>query len=398
MPTRIKFRDAVTREISLVDRPAQTPARVAILKRADDPPKPTRKAKRKRGEPKDPETKKREAPFDKNVDLLTSESDSHQHGVTISAYEGKVNIWLDYQMRPDDERSHSHPVALDEDGNYVIGTVLGHSHTVDQSRIDDLIDDIGKNDGGQPANKGGTMPEPKDDNQVTELTKKVDDLTEKLTKAEETAKRLERAESVIRLSAVDRAHFDNLSTSDQDAFLAKSAADRAGEIEAAKKRADEENPVLYKRADGTEIRKSDGQLTADMAKQLDEETAKRQELEKRAASDQLRKRAETELSHLPGTVDVRAEMLRKVEEIEDEEVKKAALSALHSNNEDMKLAYEKSGARGAATPTSNEEKWNDLVKKAREEDPKLTEAQAFDKVAQTPEGSRLYDLVHAEAN
>ncbi len=202
------------------------------------------------------------------ADVLTSETDGHQHGINVYSWktsDGKLTLEysISYGMAPEDETTHSHPLARGSDGTgYVLGTVAGHTHTVDSAALGTAAMNL------VMKNKEGPVG-----------TEKTDKTAEKLA---ELQKRLERAEAVNALKGDERAHFDSLAKDGQDAFLAKSADDRASEIEAVKKAKLDSDPVVYTTMDGVELRKSAGELAITQAKALD--TVRKENITLRASA------------------------------------------------------------------------------------------------------------------
>lgn len=128
-------------------------------------------------------------------------------------------------------------------------------------------------------------------------------------KADPTVATLQKQVAVLSLTGDIRKHYDALPADKQDAFLAKSAADQAAEVEAA----NATDPVVYKTAGGVEIRKSDGATAALLAKQLDETNAKVVKLEAGQQGDAIEKRAITEFPHVAKATAV--SMLKSAEQV-----------------------------------------------------------------------------------
>ena len=74
------------------------------------------------------------------VDLLTSITNEHQHGVTVENYDGKQYVRVSNDKAPDEKYGHNHPIYLDND-RYVLGLVNGHTHTVDQEAAGRVLGD-----------------------------------------------------------------------------------------------------------------------------------------------------------------------------------------------------------------------------------------------------------------
>lgn len=233
-----------------------------------------------------------------------------------------------------------------------------------------------------------------------EIKKLQDDLKaaqEAATKAsEDVAKanaKADRAGRVSELSDVEKAYFSNLPADKQDAFLAKDGAARKAEVEATKA----ENPVVYTTIDGVDIRKSDGPALLAMAKKNDENA---KELAKaRGAAEQVtfEKRAGDELGNLGGDIKHRAELLKAVDGIKDEAVRKGVLETLKSANAAASGAFKRQGT--SMTKNEGEEPTDkagaveklDELAKAEAAASKIGYSEAYSKVLGTPEGQKLYE-------
>lgn len=372
------MRKFVINEISGVDVPAQEGAKALIMKRGrgDGPA------------------------FGKNgvVQAVTGETNGHRHGITVQKYSGdcSVEIWMDYARGANDEYGHSHSLlASGIDGSYVVLENAGHTHTLDTAALTMAVAAV-------VVQKQGDEP------MTPEEQKKLDDL----------AKASDRMGKIILLKAAARMHFDGLAdVTAQDAFLAKSVTDQEAEVVKAKAAADaaeaaaelakaEKDPILHTTADGIEIRKSDGAGALALAKARDadavtiaELTKTNKELAAATETGNFEKRAETELTHLTGTVQQRAALLKVAEGIEDEETRKAAVAALKSQNTMMAPAFGVVGVtsgdinKGGANPQT---KLDELTAEYQKANSGVTVAKAQTEVLRTPEGGRLYAQIIAE--
>lgn len=110
-------------EISAVTSPAQKPALAAIRKVDDEDVS-------KGGD---------------MVDLLTSSDEGHQHGIYIKEYydhdgdEKGMTIYVGYAMSPDAEHTHDHQIMMNTDGTYEISENVGHTHTIDSGRLQEIM-------------------------------------------------------------------------------------------------------------------------------------------------------------------------------------------------------------------------------------------------------------------
>ena len=361
MPRKRVMQEFRIDEISSVDNPAQEGARVVLMKRA---------------EPLDTSGLENEVKHEVQkgmgglADLLTSEEEGHQHGISVSRCEGEIEYYVSYGSGPDDEGGHSHPLARSDDG-YVLGVVAGHTHTIDQETISQaVLALVTKND----AAKGEEAMTEKTENQPT---------------VEELQTQLVRTQAVVALNTEERAHFDALSEEAQTAFLAKSADGRKTEIEAIAKAEHDANPVVYTTADGTEFRKSDDPRNIAMAKRLDATEKENATLKAKDEQAALEKRAETELPHLPGEVKTRAAMLKAIDGIEDTAQREAAHNVLRAQNETLAKAFETHGHGGQSEPGSPDDQLDKLAK-AHAEKESMSYQAAYADVLTSPEGRALY--------
>lgn len=202
-------------------------------------------------------------------------------------------------------------------------------------------------------------------------------------KQNELTKRAELAESIVKLSPEQRAHYDALPTNEQGDFLANEDKD------AILKNLADADPVVYTANDGTEIRKSAGEhvlrLTKDNDK-LRENDAKSNALAKRAGFE---KRAKEELSHLKGDEGAKADLLEGVETIPVEK-REAVMAILKSKDAGMAKAFEQVGETGDGESTDVEAKLTALAKVYNEKHPKLSPEQAYSAALDTPEGQELH--------
>jgi hypothetical protein len=159
--------------------------------------------------------------------------------------------------------------------------------------------------------------------------------------------------AVAALTGVQKTHFDALDDVAKEAFLKMEDAAKAGAIDAAKKAAEDADPVVYKSAGGQEFRKSDDPRLVDMAKSMDEQAKENIRLQKAAEDTALTKRAEEDLEFFPGEVEVRKSILKAVDAIGDEAVRTAAHDALKAKNASMAPAFTTVGAGGTPAVKGN---------------------------------------------
>ena len=150
--------------------------------------------------------------------------------------------------------------------------------------------------------------------------------------AEKAAKKLEKAEKVIALKADERAHYDALDDAGRQSFLELGTEAQTEAVQKAAVAKADANPVIYKSLDGEEFRKNDDARMVAMAKRADEQAKIIAKQAEDAEKTAYAKRAEDELPNLGGDVPGRAALLKAIDGIEDDELRKSAGEALKSAN------------------------------------------------------------------
>lgn len=363
-------------EISMVDRPSHSPARIAIMKRAADAPndvEPTQIQKRA---------------------ALTTSVEGHAHSlITSDSTSDLVAGQTSFEVSDGDEFGHSHSWIINEAGTMVIGMANGHTHELDQLSKKGTVSN-------EPVPTGSAVDNPVGNTAADQLGDSSEDIMSKQgTQAagkepdavtqeqlDEVTKRAERAESIAKMNSEQRAYFDALSPENQDEFL--TSEDKDGIVKNAK----DADPVVHTDLDGNEIRKSEGPTVLRLAKSNDElrkQAAKHEAIAKRA---DFAKRADSELGHLTGDDDAKADLLEAVETIPSEK-REAVMAILKSKDAGMAKAFQVVGVTG----DNNEEgvdanaKIEEIAKGLRKEQPKLTPEQAYVAALDTPEGRELQD-------
>lgn len=232
---------------------------------------------------------------------------------------------------------------------------------------------------------------------IEELQKQLDTITANLKKAEESLQKAEaeKAELVLKASMTDdeKEHLAKLSDEDKKKFTALAPAERAKAV----KKSAEADEVL-KTFGGVEIRKSVvGEAPFNIFKSQEEELRKnREDLQK--ANDEremvtLTKKADDELSHLPGTSVEKAAVLREVAKM-PEAVRKTAESIFAAADKGIAAAFDTKGASTAkAAPDSDQGKFDALVEKTVADD-KVSKEEATAIVMKSAEGNELYQQIY----
>ena len=321
-------------EISAVDRPAQESALSLILKRRDG------SYSRRNGR------KVKRAPDDiEKQAMITSMDEGHSHLVIIDFEMGdgaRPAGDTEYARGSNDDFGHSHPWIMDSDGNIMIGMAQGHTH--EQGEFSVTGQEASRLLMEKAADSGGGNQQTEDTDMSADAKKAAqgDDAAKKLQDdLSAMQKRAEKAEAIAKMDDPTKVYYNSLIESEQETFLAKSETDQQAEILSKK----QDDPVVYKSADGTEFRKSDDPRLVAMAKRADEADKRaNEEYEKRAEQD-LRKRAEDELTAFPGSVETRMAIIKAVDGISDEAIRNEARNALKAQNARFAPAFSSVGTQ-----------------------------------------------------
>lgn len=359
--------------LSAVDRPAQEGARALLMKRRpvakeiDDAPELTIDSH--------PHADQVQKEFDDTPVVMTSSIDGHSHLVWIRARAGETS----WQKSADEDSGHDHPWMLTQaaDGGLTldIGESEGHSHTVDASAVNAAFASAALS----KINDAEETPMPKPD--------------EKTTKSENEVAALETNLALARvfggLNDEEREHFATLDETAKAAFVTKSREDRSDEIEKSRSADD----VVYTDSEGTEYTKRDDPRFVRLAKRADADRTRADKSEESLGQERLEKRAEEKLAHYPGSLAVRARLLKSVEAIEDEGERTEALAALAAGDKSIGAGFNVVGTEGGAEPQagSAEARLDIGAKKYQAEHSIDSFAKAYrDFTTKTEEGQALY--------
>ncbi len=284
--------------------------------------------------------------------VLTSETDGHQHGIGL---EDPADCYSDaltttYAMAEGAAQSHCHAWVYDQaTGAITVAMDSGHTHTVTAVVPPEVIAEaaLGDDDGvpcavsdepssgktsvvvvsaRAPAAPAGDSPPSGAGRNVGVTSQEQHPMDPKIAKALSLA---------LSLPEPQRAHVAKLAPDDQIAFLALDGAARAIAVTAA----EAADPVVHTTKSGIVLRKSAGELAVSLAKMADAQaeqlTAQAELIAKaNAATEQvsLEKRAGEVLSHFAKGIGVHAAILRAVDGIADENIRKDAIEALKGAN------------------------------------------------------------------
>jgi len=355
-------------ELSPVDHPAQAPAQALFLKRVHEDDVDGDE------DDEDEKDKDRGGLFGKNektIVVVTTSEHGHTHAVWL--YGETTGGETGYGFDDGEATSHAHPWSMNGLGEIEIGENAGHTHTVDRQTLSNAVlatmkrlaksgedmtlsSELQKLTSESGSNKENPMPEPQTDPKAMEKLQ-----------AE-----LDRTKKVAELNDAQTAHFGKLDVAGQDAYLAKSAPDRQAVIDAEIEKAAADDSVVYTDLEGNTFSKSDDARLVASAKRADEAITKAAKLETQAQNAAFAKRASVDIPHLPGEDSVGAAIIKALDGISDEGVRKSAFEAVRAGSKAVEAAFEKRGALvGDKTPSADantelEKRAKDMVKAATE--------------------------------
>lgn len=223
---------------------------------------------------------------------------------------------------------------------------------------------------------------------TAELKKRDDEL------AKSTAE-IAKLNAVVNMKAAHRAHYETLSSADQETFLKQDDAEREGILENLAKA----NPVIFKSANGTEYFKNDDPRLVALAKERDEEKKQSAAIIADAVAAKIEKRVADIMPNLPGEPLAKAALVSGIEDCE-EEVRKQAEDILRAANAIVtKFTGTLGHSAGGSTDITQgaQDKLNQIISKVMEVD-ELDRPAATKKVMNTPVGNQLYKQATAERN
>jgi hypothetical protein len=363
-------------EISLVDKPAQAPALIVIAKRHDDDQPVMCEFIKREFSPKDRKQLASEgkALEDGSFPIVT-EADLHN---AISAFgrasdKGKAKAHITARAKAMGMSS-----ALPD--GWVSKADPGHNPEGDDMSVAALKKSLG----------------------LAETASEQDLATALLAKAKEAEDALaveksKAAKAAARagMDADEQDYCKAMSDDDKDDFLAQSKDDRKKKMAEAKK--SDETFV----SNGVTISKSavgEGPflLMKAMAANMDTMAGTLAKAEERAANATFEKRAQEELPYVSGTVAERGAILKAVDAIADETVRKATLAQLHASNAMSKAAFSTFG-KSVSQPgggSGAQAALDKAVEDYRKSHPALTFNKAYDECLKENPG--LYDAVEEE--
>jgi len=377
-------------EIASVDMPAQGPgARMALMKRRTPEDVPEVKVSVVNvGDPS------KVADALAKAAALTDPMDGHTHTLVLDRGEGPMT-----HGETSYHDDHSHPWIIGLNGELIVGASNGHTHRVGFLSKGQVVGDVADETHFSSEQMSARSDDPThadvsaDDVGIEDETMTDNDLDPKVQEQlDALTKRAERAEKMAELTDAEKAYLKGLEGDDAESFL---SAENKGEIMT---KAAEADPVVAT-VDGVEIRKSQdptGLLTK-MAKKAEADELEKAKLkedadkERKAKEDaDLEKRAEA-LEFLPGDVATKVAMLKAVDSIEDEAVRKSANEALIAKNAGNAGNFEALGTVGSPEVQSDDEALDALAKSEMKNDSSLSYEQAYTKALLSDAGQDVYN-------
>ena len=268
----------------------------------------------------------------------TNSVNGHQHLLDDSGRAG-LTTW---EISTGKEFSHQHSWIRNMDGSIDVLVSEDHDHQVlvsKHARATDIA--IKSASGGKESIMDKDTAE---DSAVTQ------------DQLDEMQKRAERAEKISELTDTQRSFYKDLGESEQESFLQLDADGRQNEVE----KATAADPVVYKDAEGNEYRKSDDQRVVAAVKRADRAEKLAREDRAKAQDSELSKRAD-KLTFVKGKDEVKVALLKAIDGIEDEDLRKGAIEIVEAANSGMKQAFEKRGtAFGDTEPSDAEARYEKL--------------------------------------
>ena len=307
-------------------------------------------------------------PVEKRLaDLLTSAAEGHEHGISTRNWgDNEVNIILESATASGETGWHEHPLVKNADGTWKIGMAAGHSHTVDGEALNAaaaaaVASNIVMKGEQEMPNEVTTPNEQIDMAGLAALMRKNAEATEGLvTAVQSLTDWKEETEKAAALSPQEQQVYGGLTDETKKQFL--DASPQARQVALAQvQKADAEKQLgtqeVYKsESTGQSYTANDDPRVVEMAKQRDIDHAMLQQVLAENGNLSMQKRAETELSLAPGSIEAKAELLKQIDGIENEDLRREAGELLKGLNNSMGFLTQSLGTTGVQSgPMSTEQ-------------------------------------------
>lgn len=203
--------------------------------------------------------------------------------------------------------------------------------------------------------------------------------------------------ALAEMNDAEKAHYNALTEIDAEGakkFVAKSASERAADVENAKAA----DPVMYTSDAGYAYRKSESRAASE-AKRADETARELKALKDVQGDDVLAKRAGVEIKHLKGAEPAKIALLKAVDGIKDEATRTAVLEILKATDGGLAEALKTLGTRTGKNVDDKDSPAAkiDALAKAMADADKIPYAAAYDRVIKSDEGRALYKAIIEKA-
>lgn len=316
------FRSFKIREISIVDRPAQEPALIGLVKKA--PPLSTMMAKQA---------------------VLTEVTEGHQHLLDPCDLDSSGAGRTSYASKVGEDYGHDHAWVV-VDGKIKLSLNEGHTHEVDVP-ADSLVMLMGGAayttialSAPQNPNNGILTDKIPTDN-VSNNSKEPTQMDIKDQEIASLKAQLAKSMKLVELTDAEKQHLNSLPDYARDSWLNKSAHDRSKDVE-----------VVYTTHDGIQLRRSHGEVAIEMAKRADQAIKAQKEAADGSVAVDIAKRAPVLLKSYPGEDNAKALLLKAVEGIADSAAKTAALAMIAAGEAALSKGFQTHGTdapKGDAT-------------------------------------------------
>ncbi len=332
--------------------------------------------------------------------LYTDLVDGHQHEVYVC---DDGTLYVRYATSEGADREHSHGIVF-ENGQLTILADSGHTHQLAEGQPGVAIVPADAIVVVAASAKSGVFPTKSVLQVMRDNPQAVNAIANKSTRSTsnneatsmandqqiaDLTKRLEHAERIAKMTGVHKTHFDTLQGDEAEAFLAKSAKERDAEIAEVEKA---DAPIWTGEVTKVAVRKSDGALALQLAKQNEVNAVALAKREAEIEKADIRKQAGEVLGGMPGddaTHDAIIGALRK--NLSGEALDKA-IATLKGMKAESRIGKAAPGFSGSSPTTDDSPMAKFNVKLAEFAKSKnQTPVEATGAFVETPEGASLYD-------
>lgn len=312
--------------------------------------------------------------------------DGHQHVLdgSLSANSGTTS----WEKSEGEENGHQHAWLRKPDGSIEILMTEGHVHEVLTMPASVAGEKGAESGAGSGAEYGEGEAMAKDegiDKGSPELIQLRKDLTE--TRAQLDVSRVE-----AQFNDAERSLYAKLDDAGRVEFRKLDADGRKARVEQARG----ENPVVYTSEAGDVFRKSDDSRLIAMAKRADAETRQARADREALVLERLQKRADSELSHLPGKTEVKVALLKAIDGISDPDLKTGAVALLKAGDENLAKAFRTAGSLGLSIDENSPKAKLEKMAKTLASEKNVSREKGMALALATSEGQQLACAMEAQ--